>query len=427
MGNNKFSRIFGPVLGIMAFMLTIGVVETPVFAVDNVQANSSYTDSTTATENKDYFININKSATQNGFKVTVDKAVATKNKLKVILKVESEKPFDKMKQDNSNFKIIYGGNIYSPAPYFHDYLADYVDDKTMIVALEFDNYKGGYPEKGELKVIAEFPDYKVNIEINTSVDFTEALKNTIVRDLSVKIPNSNYTINKLESNVLGTRIVYSKLLKGYPFKDNFGYSSGSSMILKIGDKMYQFKCEGIPFSLDDGMIFMKFNAEVATYDRVKNENNISIIPVECDMPWDDIVKLYDASDKNGYTEKRNANKEIINNVRYARTFELSNGSTGKIYNVERNDNSIKVYCKGNSEKESLLLASSMYMYYIVGDGKKGFNNGLYARFYKDSKDTLGYVVEFCNVEKDKLVDVDFVYLTKEIDKFKIGDEIQISK
>lgn len=48
-------------------------------------------------------------------------------------------------------------------------------------------------------------------------------------------------------------------------------------------------------------------------------------------------------------------------------------------------------------------------------------------FYKDSKDKLGYVVEFDNVEKDKVVNLNIDNMVKQIDKFEIGDEIQISK
>ena len=48
-------------------------------------------------------------------------------------------------------------------------------------------------------------------------------------------------------------------------------------------------------------------------------------------------------------------------------------------------------------------------------------------FYRDSKKSLGYVVEFNNVDKDKAVEVDFENMISQIDKFKIGNEVEISK
>ena len=100
-----------------------------------------------------------------------------------------------------------------------------------------------------------------------------------------------------------------------------------------------------------------------------------------------------------------------------------------------NDNSIKVYCKGTSEKESLLIASNIYMNYHIDHVEEGkFDMSNYydgnndISFYKDSKDALGYVVEFNNVQKDKAVELRIMNnIISQIDKFKVGDEIQISK
>lgn len=53
-------------------------------------------------------MNINKSEVKNVTKVTVDKAVATKKDMKVILKVESDKSLDKADHSNSIFEVTYG-------------------------------------------------------------------------------------------------------------------------------------------------------------------------------------------------------------------------------------------------------------------------------------------------------------------------------
>ena len=127
--------------------------EKPVFADDNVQANFAYTNSTTsaAVTYKDYSINIDKSAQQNGFKVTVDKAIATKHKLKVTLKIESEKPIEKMKHDNSIFEVTYGEENGNYGGHTSS-SSEYINDKTMLVTLEKDNYEGEYPVKGEMRI-----------------------------------------------------------------------------------------------------------------------------------------------------------------------------------------------------------------------------------------------------------------------------------
>ena len=414
--NKKISKVLGPILGVMGFMLTIGVLEVPVLADDNVQANSAYTDSTTsaAVTYKDYSININKSAEQNGLKVTIDKAVATKHKLKVVVKVESKQPFDKTKNDNSIVQVLYGENNFGGGGTSNDYL----DDKTLLITIEQDNDEEEFPQKGDLRLDVVFPNYKVNIGMDATVDFSESFKNIIEKDIEAKIPESDYTLNKLESDVLGTTITYSE-----PQKDHEDRFVDSSMILKVGDKMYKIRSSGS--SSDDEGIKGTYESKAATYDRLKDQKDISIIPLVCDITWDEIRKTY--KDNNG---KEDTNKETINNVSYVKSFDFSDGSKGEISNIERNDNSVKVYCKGNSEKASLLMASNMNMYYQFVEGKVNYSNyesDNYMSFYKDPKDALGYVVEFDNVEKDKAVELGFENNIKQIDRYKVGNEIQVSK
>ncbi|BCZ47849.1 hypothetical protein psyc5s11_39160 [Clostridium gelidum] len=422
MVNKKLSRSLGPILGIMGFMLGVGVLELPVLADDNVQANYAYSNSTTsaAVTYKDYGININKSATQNGFKVTVEKATATKHKLKVTLKIESEKSFEKMKRNNSIFEVTYGkGDSHSHT----NSRSEYINDKTMIVTLEKDNYEGEYPENGEMRVDVVLSNYKVNIGIDIPVDFTESFNNIIEKDISGKIPEFDYTLNKLESDIMGTRITYSKPKRDENTEDKSDTLFNSAMVLKVGDKMYKTGSNG-SYSGEDGVSIGNYESKLATYDKVKDENNISIIPVICNISVDELDKIY----KQDINKEKNISKETTNNVSYEKNFNFTDGSKGEIYKIERNDNSIKVYCKGESEKESLLMVSNIDMnyQYIKGNKDNVFYDNDNVSFYKDQKESLGYIVEFDNVEKDKIVELSFNTIIKNADKYKLENEIKLS-
>ncbi|NOW90183.1 hypothetical protein BCD91_002206 [Clostridium beijerinckii] len=96
--NKKLIKTLGPIFGIMTFMLASSITYTPAFADDTIAATSpatatttsasaTYTDNT-ATPIKDYSIAINKSSEENGIKVTVNSALATKHNLRVTLKIE---------------------------------------------------------------------------------------------------------------------------------------------------------------------------------------------------------------------------------------------------------------------------------------------------------------------------------------------------
>ncbi|OCA97566.1 DUF4179 domain-containing protein [Clostridium beijerinckii] len=415
--NKKNSKLLGPVLGIMGFMLTIGALETPALADDNVQAISSYTSSTTspAATYKDYSVDINKSITQNGLKVTLEKAVVTKHKLNAVIKVESAQPFDKTKyNDNSIFQLLYGETHRGG----EGMSTDFIDDKTLLITIDQDNDDEEFPESGDLRLDVVFPNYKVNIGMDANADFSESFKNIIEKDLSTKISGSERTLNKLESDVLGTTITYRE-----PRKDHDDMYMDSSMILKVGDKMYKLRSSGS--SSDDKETKGTYESKSATYDILKDQKDISVIPLTCNITWDEFRKTHENGNK-----KEDTNKETINNVTYSKSFDFSDGSKGEIYNIERNDNTVKVYCKGSSGKASLLMASSMSMCYHFTEGQVYYSNydsDKHMSFYKDPNVALGYIVEFNNVEKDKALDIFSRDNIEQIDRYNLGSEIQISK
>ncbi len=426
--NMKISRILGPVLGSMAFALIIGVMElTPVYAdntaaeasVNNLTATAATTSaSVTYTENKDYFVNINKSEVQNGIKVIVDKAVATKKDMEVVLKIESDNTLAKVDHSNSIFEVTYGednngfGHTISRQTN--------IDDKTMTVTLEKYNYNGEYSSKGDMRVDIALANYKVNIGMDIPMDFTESFNNILDKDISGKIPGINYNLNKLETDVLGTRIGYTRPEDdGNKGKDENALGN-SAMILKTGDRMYRMNRKG-GYSKKDGVGTGNYEIGSLTYDKVKNEKTVSLIPLICNLTSDEMDKLYEDKDENNVT------KDLVNNISYEKEFNFTDGTKGDIYNIERKDNTIKVYCAGQSEEESLLMACNISIHYENADGKV---DGIYydnrnVSFYKDANKALGYILEFDNVEKDKPVAINIDKTIKQADKFKLEDEISL--
>lgn len=422
MVNKKISKLLGPILGCMGFILAIGVIESPACAEETSQVNSTCTSITTsaAVTLKDYSVNINKSETQNGITVTVDKALATSHNLKVVLKIQSDKPLEKIQHDNSIFDITYGnGDFYGHARSSENY----IDDKTMILTLQKDNYREEYPKSGDLRVDVALPTYKANIGIDIPVDFTESFNNVIEKDISGKIPEFDYTLNKLEANVMGTTIIYTEPKLDNDAENKSESLLNSSMILKIGDKMYKTRSRG-NYSGKDTIINGTYEAKSVTYDTIKNEKNISIIPLICNISMDELDNFYSQNEN----KENSSNGDTNNNVHYEKIFNFADGSKGEIYNIERNDNSIKIYCKGESEKESLLMANNMSIHYqyIKDKTDNVFYDNNNMSFYKDPKESLGYIIEFSNVANDKDVDLIFNKLITQVDKYKLSDEIKLS-
>lgn len=72
------------------------------------------------------------------------------------------------------------------------------------------------------------------------------------------------------------------------------------------------------------------------------------------------------------------------------------------------------------------MVSIMCVYFKMEKGKMvyyDYESEKNMSFYKDLDDFFGYIVEFDNLEKDKKMELNFDYVIKEIDKYKIDDEI----
>ncbi|AOR23798.1 DUF4179 domain-containing protein [Clostridium taeniosporum] len=420
--NRKLSRILGPVLGSMVFITSLSIGQVKVLADDKGNDNSVALKNAICHDYKDYSININKSVEQNGFKVTLDKVTGTKHNLNVVLKVESDKPIDKEKTEKFISEVTLGNSHSNNSCIWFDYL----DDKSFIMHLNGKNHedKEKFPEKGELRVDLALPNYKVNVGIDAYVDFSKSFKKMIQEKIATKIPEFNLVLDELESNVVGTRF---KCSGTYDEKNNEEKDSVNSfLILKKGNIMYRLSSDG--FWLSDGEVEGEYIANSATYDRIKDTNDLSIIPIVGHMSYEEMYNMYEKDKENIFNDK---DKEILNNVKYKKSFEFSDGNKGEIYNIERKDNKIRVYCKGSTEKAGFLMASNMVMYDEPNKETESFNNtydgSKYMSFYKNPNDELGYIVEFGNVKDNKLKEIHFDCTTSEIDKYEIGNEVEISK
>lgn len=426
--NKKINKLLSSILGVA---LTIGITEMPVWANDSVQATSVYSTNTNLIGDKSYVINKDNSVEQNGVNIRINKIVGTKHKLKVTVLVKSQKPLDETNNRNIMAQLTYGEQNHGSESISYDN----IDKNTLRITFERDtNDDEEFAEKGELRVDLVMQKYKVNIGIDADVDFTESFKNTIEKDISEKIPDSDYTLKKVEVSNLGTEVTCLEPKIEFSDRENSIASRQSTMILKVGDKMYKVRHSGIHTSgksKNDNMSTSTYEAEAVNYDMVKDQKDISIIPIICNMTWGEVENINKTFLNNKENKENNINKETINNVTYEKSFEFSNGNKGEIYNIERNDNSIKVYCRGTSEKEGLMMASNIHMNYDIEEGKidrsSYYDGNNDISFYKDSKNALGYVVEFNNVEKDKAVNLNLNCVIKQIDRYKVGEEIKISK
>ncbi|AGF56614.1 hypothetical protein B0P06_005111 [Clostridium saccharoperbutylacetonicum] len=423
--NRKIIKLLSSVLGIA---LTIGILEMPTLAADNVQATSTYNTTSTLTTDKNYIVGTGGNYEKNGVRISIDSVKATKHKLQVEVSIKCPTPMDDHHMDEfADIIMSYGNNKSSRGSTSYEN----IDGKTLKITFEKDTRKDYLPEKGILRIDVVIPKYKINAGIETNVDFSDSFKNSFEKALSIDVPDANFTIKNLETNMLGTEITYSAPEnQSKDDKYRFSPADTTNLILKAGNNFYELRHSGYSSGgdINSRIITGTCDSEAATYDKLKTQSNLSIIPIISTVTEDQREQIYKDLNKN--VKHDQLSKNITDKVNYTKLITFNDKTEGEIYNINRTDTTLKVYCKGTNELESLLLASNMNMYYNFDQTENVhdyYRGNRQIDISKDPKDALGYIVEFNNVDKDKTVEVNFDPIIKFIDKYKLGTEIQINK
>ena len=422
MKKKKIVKLLGPVAGIMSFMLLTGVFTTSAFA-DQVSTSST---AITQNSTKDYKKIINKSVEQNGVKVTLLDVVATKHKIKANIKLECSKGIQDEKKNGLFVQGIYnmqeswgGGQGTSN-----------IDDNTLIVEIEDEcEDNSEYKSNGDYRLDIVVPYYKVNIGMNIPVDFTSEFAKVKENEVSIYVKDLDVNIKKVESDILGTNIYYTQKSQNYSNSDFDNEVHDPIVLLKVGDKIYVANSYGGAnwgsYNEDNDLEYRTYYSKDATYDKVTTTDAISIIPISNDITYNESNKFYDEKYKDGY-EVNEEDYTTEQSVSFVKEFDFSDKSKGEIYKIERDNDIVKLYCKGNSKEKSLLMASTMDIYPKYDENEQYYyDEDYYKTIYKDKNDDNGYVVEFTNVDKDRNMIVGIDDLIQFSDRYKFGEEIKL--
>lgn len=422
MKKKKIVKLLGPVAGIMSFMLLTGVFTTSAFA-DQVSTSST---AITQNSTKDYKKIINKSVEQNGVKVTLLDVVATKHKIKANIKLECSKGLQDEKKNGLFVQGIYnmqeswgGGQGTSN-----------IDDNTLIVEIEDEcEDNSEYKSNGDYRLDIVVPYYKVNIGMNIPVDFTSEFAKVKENEVSIYVKDLDVNIKKVESDILGTNIYYTQKSQNYSNSDFDNEVHDPIVLLKVGDKIYVANSYGGAnwgsYNEDNDLEYRTYYSKDATYDKVTTTDAISIIPISNDITYNESNKFYDEKYKDGY-EVNEEDYTTEQSVSFVKEFDFSDKSKGEIYKIERDNDIVKLYCKGNSKEKSLLMASTMDIYPKYDENEQYYYDEYYYKtIYKDKNDDNGYVVEFTNVDKDRNMIVGIDDLIQFSDRYKFGEEIKL--
>lgn len=408
MKSRKISRILAPISGIMSFMLVMGVMATPVLAEETKTEKAIVEES----DKTDYATNINGICEKNGFKITLDKVTASKDKMNVTASIEfpNEIGEDDMKH------AIYSLTVKNVKCETDRGKSRKIDGRKMEINYEVISGEE-FPDKTELRFDVIIPKYNLNAWVNQSVELNKHTDKVIEKDISVRNEKSRVTYEKFNCDILGC----SLYTKEDEYDESIDYDEmysehESKMLVKCDDKLYVFGDNGYYFN-------DHHNTEVnicksLTYDDIKNAEKISLIPVTCTMKNKDREKLYESD------HFRESDEQTIDNVTYEKEFKFADGKNGEISKIERTENSVKVYCSSDSEKKSLLMAVGLYGWYSCDDDS--FEEAG-KTIYKNPDDADGYIVEFTDVSKNAELNLNNDdYILGQSSYFELGQEIKIN-
>lgn len=407
MKSKKISRILAPISGIMSFMLVMGVMATPASAKETKTENAIVAES----DKTDYATYVNGVCEKNGFKVTLNKVTASKDKMNVTASIEFPNEIGEDDMKNAIYSLTVK-NVKCDSDWGRDRKVD-----GRKIEINYEVISGEeFPDKVELRFDVIIPKYNLNAWVNQSVELNKHTDKVIEKDISVRNEKSRVTYEKFNCDILGSSLYTKK----DEYDENIDYDDlysdhESKMLIKCDDKLYVF---------DDRSYYFndQHNTEVnicksLTYDDIKNAEKISLIPLTFTMKNKDVEKLYEND------HFRESKEETTDNVTYEKEFKFADGKNGEISKIERTENSVKVYCSSDSEKKSLLMAVGLYGWYSCDDDSFGEAG---KTIYKNPDDADGYIVEFSDVNKNAVLNLNNDdYILGQSSYFELGQAIEI--
>lgn len=410
MKSKQISKLFAPLSGIMSFMFAMGIMTIPVSAEEINKADSAYEE----TVKTDYTTYINSTVEKDGFKITISRLTAAKNRMNVTAVIECPNDITQDALDNAIFMFTVKKSACESG--FSD--TKIVDNRKIEVSFNVTSFEN-LPSNADVRFDVIIPEYNLNAWVNTNVNLSKNFDKIIEKDIDIYNEKTKITCSKFEADVLGSSIYF----KEDDYNENYDYdneysNSDSTILIKCDGKLYEFEDKDYNYygEGNDG----RYTCRNLTYDTIKNADSITLIPVICNLKNKDVDKIYESI---MYDEDEN-NTETIDNVTYQKEFKFNDGQNGKVTKVKRDGEKVKFYINTDSENKSILMACGMYGWISGSDGMYGRNAEKV--IYKDPDNEYGYIVEYGNVDEDSQLNM---WMHDTIlgysSSFEIGQEVNI--
>lgn len=330
------------------------------------------------TEYLDKSVYIGKTYEENGIKITLDNLVGTKHLVKASLKIQYSDKWNKSKRPVILFDSGFDGKINTgSAGGSKD-----IDKNTTITVIDLMQDKE-FKNKGDFTIKAFSDAFKKSMIWNMNVDFSKNFNDTIEKDVTMS-KNLGFNIKHMEISKIATTID----------SDNWRKSStnGRQYYFRVDNKIYPIIGASCGDANGHTFTFM----ENMTYDAIRNAKNISLVEYRDKNDY----SKYNKMAKNEMNKLDDEEQKLLDKlpkvqkdgVTYAENITFKNGNKDEIYNVERKNNKLYVYIKGNDKKQifSMLLNYKLYT-----------SSGSLVQSIEETNE--GYIAEFDDISNKNVI------------------------
>ena len=418
MNLKKICKLLGSTVSVVSILLIAGIINnTPVRAAENDSSLTSVNKATTSaavlvSEEKDYSIPVNKSFEDKGIKIEIKDIIASKNEIKVKTLIHKSGSLGKISSRNNIINFVVQ-NAEHDVSYNRE--ESKIDDETREYTFTISNLKD-FKNNLDLRFDVILPEYDFNGWVNASVDASKYYDKSLEKSLNFEM--ENYDFYKLESNVIGTNLLYKE--KNQDFDDE-KVRGLSSLLLKFKDKMYLLDESYISsYNHKEDYSIGGFSTNVLKYDDLKDADDYSVIPLEY------TIKQNEARDYYKNRKDEEIEYENNDNIKYESEFDFGDGTKADVYKVVREDEKVKLYYNAESFEKAMLAGLALNGHYDFNKDDYEHYNQVNKVIYKDLEKDNGYVIEFNKVAKNKpfIIESDKLLLEHSHD-FKVCDEIKL--
>ena len=418
MNFKKICKLLGGSASIFSFLIIAGIINnTPVSAAENNYSLPSVNAATTSSavlvsEGKDYSIPINKSFEDKGIKIEIKDITGSKNEIKVKALIHRNGSLDKIDLMNNIIKLVVQNAEHDVS---YNMEQTKIDDETREYTFIISNLKD-FKDNLDLRFDVIIPKYDFNGWVNASVDASKYYDKSLEKSLNFNM--ENYDFYKLESNVIGTNLLYKEKNQDV---DDENINGLSSILLKFKNKMYLLDNSYISsFNFEENYSIGGFSTNTLKYDDLKEADDYSVIPLEYTIKDSEARDYYDNS-----TDEEPQYKNS-DNVKYESELDFDDGTKADVYKVVREDEKVKLYYNAESFEKAMLAGLALNGHYDFNKDDYEYFNRVNKVIYKDPEKDNGYVIEFNKVVKNKpfVVESDKLLLSHS-HNFKVCDEIKL--